>query len=128
VEVVIWKIEGSNGQFMSWTVSGINDHGSVTVYAVRGSRSTEWLLQCELPGWEARDDECRQNVQMWAAMNAIAIDDSGVARLTVVNKGSPAANEKHLARMATLLGSTMLAATFVRRRMGMARDNLAEAA
>lgn len=126
--VVIWKVEGSNGQFMSWAVSGINDHGPVTVYAVRGLNGAEWLLQAELPGWESRDEDCRQNVQLWASMNAISIDDTGVARLTVANKGSQAANEMHLARMATLLGCTMQAATFVRRRMGKARDNLAEAA
>jgi hypothetical protein len=128
VAMVIWKVEGSQGNFMSWTINGVNDHGSVTVYAVRSAPASDWVLQCELPEWDSRDEECRQNVQVWAAMNAVAIDNCGVARLKVANKGTAMADERHLARMATLLASTILSATFVRKRMGMARDDLAEAA
>jgi len=108
-------------------MSGVTDHGSVTVYA-KQNKVNEWVLECTLPGWHSRDEECRQNVKTWMSMNAITLHDSGTAILTVANKLTLEDTDHNLARMASLLGATILAATFVRRRMGMARGQLEAAA
>lgn len=124
--MVIWRLDGQGGKAMSWRPQGVTDHGNVVVLAnfVQGS----WQLECEVPGWESRDDQWRTNCAAWVSQNAIRLDDEGVARITVEKVSNADQLEKNLARMASLLGSAIMAAAYLRNVMGIARPGLANAA
>lgn len=124
--MVIWRLDGREGRAMSWRPQGITDHGDVVVQAFFNHGS--WHLECEVPGWDSRSDLWRTHCAAWVAQNAIRIDEEGVARIVVEKLSNAEQLEKNLARMASLLGSAVMAAAYLRHVLGVARPGLANAA
>jgi hypothetical protein len=123
--VVIWKNEGGGGKLMSWRPQGLTDHGAIVVQAL--DLGDQWQLEVRVPGWYERSDQWRENAMQWIGLNALKVDEAGI--ITVgVKITTPENTEMNLARMASLIGATAMAAAYLRSKMGLERTALERAA
>lgn len=131
--MVIWKFEPSPGPLKkrSWRISGETDFGPVVVYATE--RETVWELLCMIPGWDERGTPASRpiwqgNVAQWLMTNALKVNEDGAVRLRLEKKNkSEEEFERGMSRVATMLASSIMAASFIRLETGM-RESFPSAA
>jgi len=123
--MLIWRSVPTAGgvQKRSWQIDGESDVGCVIVQATESE--LQWTLLCVVPKWEERGTQTTRgiwqgNVTAWLNQLGLRVSVDGAIKVTIEKRTrSEEEVERTMARVATMVAASVLAACFVRSELGV---------